>query len=238
MESLRDKEILVVGGTSGIGRAVVGDLLAADARVTVWSRQPAPDLDETAVRWQAADVTAPLDANGLDLPDALHGLVYCPGSITLTPAGRLTEEQLQTDFNLNVLGAFRVIRLCLPRLQKAEGAGVVLLSTVAARTGLAFHVSVSTAKAALEGMALALAAELAPRRIRVNVVAPSITDTPLAAGILRSDEKKNELGQRHPLRRIGAPADIAAAITFLLSDASGWITGQVLPVDGGYSTIK
>ncbi|MBN2430147.1 MAG: SDR family oxidoreductase [Acidobacteria bacterium] len=238
MESLRDREILVVGGTSGIGRAVVGELLAAGAKVMVWSRRPAPDLDAPDVRWQAADVTRPLDEAGLDLPDQLHGLVYCPGSITLTPANRLTEEQIQADFNLNVLGAFRVIRFCLPRLQKAEGAGIVLISTVAVRTGLAFHVSVSTAKAALEGMGLALAAELAPRRIRVNVVAPSITDTPLAAGILRNEEKKKELGQRHPLRRIGAPADIAAAITFLLSDASGWITGQVLPVDGGYSTIK
>jgi NAD(P)-dependent dehydrogenase (short-subunit alcohol dehydrogenase family) len=238
MESLRNKELLVVGGTSGIGRAVVGQLLDAGAKVTVWSRQPGSDLNDTSVCWQAADVTGPLDDAGLNLPDKLHGLVYCPGSITLTPVNRLTEEQIREDFNLNVLGAFRVIRFCLPRLQKAGGAGIVLISTVAARTGFSFHVSVSTAKAALEGMGLALAAELAPRRIRVNVVAPSITDTPLSAGILRNDEKKTELGQRHPLRRIGAPADIAGAITFLLSDASGWITGQVLPVDGGYSTIK
>jgi NAD(P)-dependent dehydrogenase (short-subunit alcohol dehydrogenase family) len=238
MESLKDKEFLVVGGTSGIGRAVVGQLLEGGARVTVWSRQPGSDLDETAVSWQAVDVTRPLEETSPDLPDRIHGLVYCPGSITLTSAARLTEEQIREDFDLNVLGAFRVIRHCLPRLQKADGAGIVLISTVAARAGLAFHVSVSTVKAALEGMGLALAAELAPRRIRVNVVAPSITDTPLAAGILRNEEKKKELGQRHPLRRIGAPVDIAAAITFLLTDASSWITGQVLPVDGGYSTIK
>jgi NAD(P)-dependent dehydrogenase (short-subunit alcohol dehydrogenase family) len=139
--------------------------------------------------------------------------------------------------NLQVVGAVKAIQGILPNLKQAENASVVLFSTVAVQSGFNFHTQVSASKGAIEGLTRALAAELAPG-IRVNCIAPSLTDTPLAGKLLNSDEKKEANAQRHPLKRIGTPSDIASMAAFLLSGASSWMTGQVLHVDGGMSSIR
>ncbi len=237
MADFSDKTILVVGGTSGIGQAVVRDLLEKNARVLVAARNaPDDDLAER-VEYISLDVTEPGDSLA-ELPDTLHGLVYCPGSINLKPFTALKPEDFLADFELNVLGAVRVIKAALKPLRAAKGASVVLYSTVAVQLGLNYHTSVATAKGALEGLGRSLAAELACKQVRVNLIAPSLTDTPLAKGLLGTDEKKEASRQRHPIGRYGEPEDIARATVFLLSGDSSWITGQVLHVDGGLSTLK
>jgi NAD(P)-dependent dehydrogenase (short-subunit alcohol dehydrogenase family) len=171
------------------------------------------------------------------LPDILDGLVYCPGSITLKPFGRIRPEEFVQDFNLQVVGAVKVIQAVLPRLKSSESASIVLFSTVAVKSGFNFHTMVSASKGAIEGLSVSLAAELAPK-IRVNCVAPSLTDTPLAESLLNNEAKREANAQRHPLKRIGNVNDIAEMAGFLISERSGWITGQVFHVDGGISTLK
>lgn len=185
-----------------------------------------------------ADLTEDLNDLETFLPQQLHGLVYAVGSITLKPFGRLTDEDFLKDFQLNVLGAARLIRHALKPIKNAAGASIVLISSVAARTGMPYHASIAAAKAALEGMALTLAAELAFQKVRVNVVAPSLTDTPLAQGLLNSTEKREASAKRHPLGKIGQPEDISELIAFLLSDNSSWMTGQVIGLDGGLGKLK
>lgn len=237
MADFSDKAILVVGGTSGIGQAVVNDLLAQNAQVIVAARrEPEGDVADR-VTYISLDVTDPGDALSA-LPDTLHGLVYCPGSINLKPFTALKPDDFSADFELNVLGAVRVIKAALKPLRAAKGASVVLYSTVAVQLGLNYHTSVATAKGALEGLGRSLAAELASKQVRVNLIAPSLTDTPLAKGLLGTDEKKEASKQRHPIGRYGEAEDISRATVFLLSDDSSWITGQVLHVDGGLSTLK
>ena len=237
MTDFSDKTILVVGGTSGIGQAVVHDLLEKNARVLVAARSPPDEALADRVEYISLDVTEPGEALSA-LPDTLHGLVYAPGSINLKPFTALKPEDFLADFELNVLGAVRVIKAALKPLRAAQGASVVLYSTVAVQLGLNYHTSVATAKGALEGLGRSLAAELAAKQVRVNLVAPSLTDTPLAKGLLGTDEKKEASRQRHPLGRYGQAEDIARATVFLLSGDSSWITGQVLHVDGGLSTLK
>jgi 3-oxoacyl-[acyl-carrier protein] reductase len=192
----------------------------------------------SGVEYLQADLSLPVDGIPDLLPDQLHGLVYCAGSIDLKPFGRTTDEDMLNAFTINTLGAARIIRLALPRLKASGAASIVLISSVAARTGMAYHTSISTAKSALEGFALSLGAELADQQIRVNVVAPSLTDTPLAGNLLSTPERKEASNKRHPLKRYGQPADISAAIEFLLSDDAGWITGHVLAVDGGMGNLR
>jgi 3-oxoacyl-[acyl-carrier protein] reductase len=168
-----------------------------------------------------------------DLPEVIHGVVYCPGSINLRPFNRLTAQDFLNDFQQNVLGAIAVIQYLLPRLKKADGASIVLFSTVAVKIGMPFHASIAAAKGAVEGLAKSLAAELATSKIRVNVIAPSLTDTPLASALLSSDEKREAAAKRHPLNSIGSADEIGQLVAFLIQDNSRWITGQVIGVDGG-----
>jgi NAD(P)-dependent dehydrogenase (short-subunit alcohol dehydrogenase family) len=228
-----DKTILVVGGTSGVGAALAEELVGRAARVQVWSRHPGADTAQ--IKHAQVDVTQPL--GDVELPDALHGLAYCPGSITLGAVNRLTDEQYLQDYTVNILGAARTVRHCLPALIKAGGASIVFFSTVATRVGLAYHTSIAAAKAGLEGYALSLAAEVAGKDVRVNVIAPSVTDTPLAASLL-AGERGERSAKRHPLARVGSPADMAHAALYLLGQESSWMTGQVIPVDGGLSSIR
>jgi NAD(P)-dependent dehydrogenase (short-subunit alcohol dehydrogenase family) len=165
-------------------------------------------------------------------------LVYCPGTINLKPFHRFSIEDFQKDYEVNVLGAIKVLQACLKGLKKSESASVVLFSTVAVQVGLGFHSSISSAKGAVEGLAKSLAAEWAPNKIRVNVVAPSLTDTPLASALLGNEDKKEASNKRHPLGRYGQPEDIAGAAVFLLSTDASWMTGQVLHLDGGMSSVK
>jgi NAD(P)-dependent dehydrogenase (short-subunit alcohol dehydrogenase family) len=163
------------------------------------------------------------------------GIVYFPGSINLKPFRSLKLEDFQSDFTIHVLGAVNVLKTYQSNLN--EGASVVLISSVAATTGMPFHASVAAVKAALEGFARSLAAEWAPK-IRVNVVAPSLTITPMAEKLTNSPEKIEAGAQRHPLKRLGNPCDLSNAITFLLGEESAWMTGQVLAVDGGMGKLK
>ena len=156
----------------------------------------------------------------------------------MKPFNRLSQDDFKNDFQINVLGAVSILQAVLPKLKKAEGSSVILFSTVAAKIGMGFHASVSASKGAIEGLTLSLAAELSSHKIRVNCVAPSLTDTPLAKNLLSTDEKKEASNKRHPIGRFGTSADIANITTFLISDESSWITGQILGVDGGMGSIK
>ena len=233
-----NKNILLVGASSGIGLATARLLHKLDVNLYTASRHLSPELAELGSTFLALDVTQPLGAALDALPEVLHGVVYCPGSIKLRPFERIPVDDFRADFELNVMGAVQVLQATMKRLKKAGGASVVLFSTVAADTGMSFHASIATAKAGLEGLTRALAAEYAASNVRVNAVAPSLTDTPLAAALLNTPEKAEAGAKRHPLQRIGQPQDLAYMACFLLSDHGSFITGQVLPVDGGMGRLK
>ena len=235
MSRLANKTILIIGGTSGIGAELVRQLEAENASVITASRQATANHSGNHILWDATDATSDLSAS---LPEKLDGLVYCPGSINLRPFARISDAEFLNDFEINVMGAIRAIRQSINALKRSGEASVVLYSTVAASQGMNFHASVATSKRALEGLSLSLAAEYANSNIRFNVIAPSLTDTPLAAALLSSPEKIEASNKRHPLGRIGQADDIAGATLFLLSEVSSWMTGQVLAVDGGLSSIK
>ena len=228
------KNILIIGGSSGIGRALI-DLMSAEHNIYVASRNN-ESLAGTGVTHITHDVTC--DVLELsDLPEQLDGFVYCPGSINLRPFRGLKPETFQEDFNLNVLGAVKTIQTILPLLQKCEQASLVFYSTVAVTTGMPFHASVAAAKGAVEGLTRSLAAEYAPK-FRVNCIAPSLTDTPLADKFLNNEAKKEKAEERHPLKQVGTAKNIAQMTAFLLGEESQWMTGQILHVDGGIGDLK
>ncbi len=230
------KNYLVIGGSSGIGKALVETLAAQNEQVFATFNENATIGEAVNVNFQALNVMdETLDLSFL--PDQLDGLVYCPGSINLKPFARIKPKAFVQDFELQVVGAIKVIQAVLPRLKTSESASIVLFSTVAVQHGFNFHSQVSTSKGALEGLTRALAAEFAPK-IRVNCIAPSLTDTPLASKLLSTDEKKAANAQRHPLKKIGQAEDLAQMAAFLLSDKAGWVSGQVIAVDGGMSSLK
>ncbi|MFN4147231.1 MAG: SDR family NAD(P)-dependent oxidoreductase [Runella sp.] len=233
--SFQGKNILIVGGSSGIGLATASLLQAEGTHLYLASRRKPEGISGTFIAW---DVTQPVGSLFDVLPDTLHGLVYAPGTINLKPFQRLTTDDFKNDFQVNVLGAVAAIQANLARLRKANGASIVLFSTVAVQTGMGFHASIATAKGAIEGLTRSLAAELAPYKIRCNALAPSLTDTPLAGALLSSDEKREASNKRHPLGRVGTAQDLAAATKLLLSDEGSWITGQVIGIDGGMGRLK
>ena len=234
---MEDKNVLVIGGSSGIGLEMVKTLSAQNCNPYVGSRTADALATLPGVRHIRLDVTQ--DSLELDdLPPELHGLAYCPGTIRLRPFQRLGRNEFLEDFRINLLGAVNVIQGCLPRLRKAKtGASIVLFSTVAVQTGMPFHASVASAKGAVEGLTRALAAEFAPR-IRVNAIAPSLTETPLAESLLSTEDKRSAAAGRHPLGRIGSPRDIARLAVHLLSDNGSWISGQIIHVDGGMGALR
>lgn len=233
----KDKNILIVGGSSGIGLSLVNLLSDQGANVFNASRSASSDWTGN-VEHLEIDVLENLDALSAFLPSKLDGLVYSVGSITLKPFSRVSQDDFIKDYKLNVIGAAMVIQKALKNLKEAESASIVLISSVAAQTGMGFHSSIASAKAGVEGLTKSLAAELASQNIRVNAVAPSLTDTQMAGNLLNSPEKREASAKRHPIGKFGTPANISAAISFLLSDKSSWITGQILGIDGGMSSLR
>lgn len=227
------KNYLIIGGNSGIGKSLANLLISKNHSVTLASRKGSSDSTVKSLVYDALQD----ELKSEDLPAQLDGLVYCPGSINLKPFHRLSDQEFLDDFTINVLGAIRTIRSVLPLLKQSEQAAIVLFSTVAVQQGMPFHASVATAKGALEGLTRSLAAELAPK-IRVNAIAPSLTNTPLASKLLASDDKKKVSDERHPLKRIGEADDIARMAGFLISAEAAWVTGQIFHVDGGLSALR
>lgn len=230
------EQYVIIGGSHGIGFRLVERLLDRGSDVTVVSRTGEGLSELSGVTHIAGDVTSD-DFAIAGLPDKIHGLAYCPGSINLGPVRGLKADGMLDDFKLNAVGAVRCLQAALLAMKAAERSSMVMFSTVAVSQGLPMHASVAMAKGAVEGLTRSLAAELAPN-IRVNCVAPALTDTPLASRLLSSDQKRSAMAERHPLKRIGEPDDIAAIAEFLLTHQSSWITGQVIGVDGGMSRVR
>ncbi|MFM1878941.1 MAG: hypothetical protein RLZZ241_1807 [Bacteroidota bacterium] len=226
------KKLLVVGGTSGIGLELVR-LLHKHFEIILLSRnaQSIADLSVKHLKFDVLTDTPPLD----ELPEKIDGFVYCPGTVNLKPFKMLSLDAFKSDVDLNYLGLVKVLQPLMERFN--PGSSLVFFSSVAATKGMPFHTSVAGSKAAIEGFGRALAAEYAPK-IRVNVIAPSLVDTPLVARMLNHEKKRENMAARHPLARYGNSRDIAELAKFLLEDGSGWISGQVFGVDGGISTIQ
>jgi 3-oxoacyl-[acyl-carrier protein] reductase len=227
------KNILLIGGSYGIGLAIAKQLqFENNVFIASRSNENLADIEATYIPFDAS--TDVLDTS--KLPSVIDGLVYCPGSINLRPFKGIKPETFEADLQINFISLVKVIQSILPNLLASEQASIVTFSSVAASMGMPFHTSVSASKGAIEGFAKALAAEYAPK-IRVNVIAPSLTDTPLADKFLNNETKQEKSAERHPLKRFGKPEDSAQMATFLLSDKSSWITGQIFHVDGGMSTL-
>jgi len=227
------KNILLIGGSYGIGLAIAKELqFENNVYIASRSNENLTDVKATYISFDATTDTIDTTL----LPTVIDGLVYCPGSINLRPFKGIKPEAFETDLQINFISLVKVIQSVLPNLLAAEQASIVTFSSVAASMGMPFHTSVSASKGAIEGFSKALAAEYAPK-IRVNVIAPSLTDTPLADKFLNNETKQEKSAERHPLKRFGKPEDSAQMATFLLSEKSSWISGQIFHVDGGMSTL-
>ena len=225
------KNIVIIGGSSGIGKACV-DLLSKQNNVISTYNSTEPTTHK--------ELYHHLDVNNPDysfLPEVIDGLVYCPGRIKLTAFAKIKKETFIDDYEIQVIGAIQAIQACLSGLKKSASSSIVLFSTVAVQSGFNYHSVVSASKGAIEGLTRALSAELAPK-VRVNAIAPSIVNTPLAGSLLNSDAKLEANNNRHPLKRVGEAEDLANAVEFLVSEKSSWMTGQILKIDGGISDLK
>ncbi len=225
------KTMLIVGASGGVGTAIARQA-QSEFKVHALSRNPV-----TAGPEVVAHVVDILNDELPVLDGPLTALVYCPGTMNLKPFIQLKTEDVLQDLQVNVIGAVRCLQHYAKNLQASGEGSVVLFSTVAVQTGFPFHASVAAAKGAVEGLTRALAAEWAPK-VRVNAIAPSLTETALTARLLADDNKKQQAAQRHPLKRTGHVQDMAEMAVFLLTPRSGWITGQVMHVDGGVSSVR
>ena len=237
------EKIVIFGATGGIGSATARRLFARGYGLHLVGRD-LPKLKAFAAEldadYTAGDVTdeALFEKVAEDAGDAISGLVYAIGTLNLKRLNRLTVDDYMSDFQINAMGAALAVQQLIPALKNSDApSSVVLFTSVAAEQGFASHVSMSMAKGAVRGLTLALAAELAPK-IRVNAISPSLTDTPLAGGLLSNEKMAEAIGKMHAMERLGTAEDMAALCEFLLSAESGWITGQILGVDGGRSTLR
>ena len=227
------KNILLIGGSTGIGYEL-SQKLKKDNNLFISTRDEGK-FNDPNIKTHELDLDKEFETDWL--PDQLDGFVYLPGTINLRPFKGLKPSVFLDDFNINVMGCVKILQKVLTKIQAAENPSIVMFSTVAVKIGMPFHSSVSSSKGAIEGLTRSLAAEFAPK-IRVNSIAPSILDTPLAEKFLNSDTKLENSRNRHPLKEIGSPKDISEIVKFLLEDNSKWMTGQIIPFDGGMSSVK
>jgi NAD(P)-dependent dehydrogenase (short-subunit alcohol dehydrogenase family) len=229
------KNFIVIGGSSGIGKEIVNLLESENYNMiaTYNSNRIENRKNINYIKFDA--ITDSLDIDSL--PEEIHGLAYCPGSINLKPFHRFKDEDFIDDFKLQVLGATKIIKDLLPKLKKSKDASILLFSTIAVQSGFSYHSQVAMSKGAIEGLTRSLAAELSPT-IRVNALAPSLTNTNLANRFLNTPTKMDLQAENNPLKKVGEARDIAEAATFLLTPKSSWITGQIIHIDGGFSKIK
>ncbi len=225
------KTILVIGGSHGIGKALIAEMQSTYKIINI--SRTIPDYDITHIEHYSCDVLK----EELPIIDSLDGLIYCPGSINLKPINRLSETDFKNDFEINVLGAVRVIQFYLKALKSGINPSVVLFSSVAVKLGMPYHASIAVSKAGVEALVKTLGAELAPY-IRFNAIAPTLTETRLAEKLLRNDVMKEKMIDRHPLKSILQPEDVTHLAEFLLSDKSKKMTGQVIELDCGIVSFK
>jgi NAD(P)-dependent dehydrogenase (short-subunit alcohol dehydrogenase family) len=227
------KNYLIVGGSSGIGLHLAKTLALAGNKVQVLSRSWKEAEIPQNITFSSIDITEEV-VQFPEITEPIDGLIYCPGSINLRPFRALKQADFMNDLQINYLGAVKTIQKYLPQLQQSTAPSIVLFSTVAVQKGMPFHASIAGAKGAIEGLTKSLAAEFAPK-IRVNAIAPSLTETPLAEKLLNSESKMASAAERHPLKKIGSVQDISEAALYLLN--ATWVSGQILAVDGGMSSI-
>jgi NAD(P)-dependent dehydrogenase (short-subunit alcohol dehydrogenase family) len=227
------KHYVIVGASSGIGFELAKKLSTSN-NITALSRSEKEVNTLSNTTYYSVDISEE-NPNFPVLDNPIDGLIYCPGTINLKPFRSLRAEDYLNEWNINFLGAVKTIKHFLPQLQQAENSSIVLFSTVAVQTGMAFHASIAAAKGAVEGLTRSLASEFAPK-VRVNAVAPSLTNTPLADKLINAEAKLKSAEDRHPLKKIGQPNDIANAVLYLLD--ANWVTGQIISVDGGMSALR
>ncbi len=234
---MTQKKYLIVGGSKGIGLGIVKRLHQAGHETTVFSRSRGDLPESLDVTHRCFDVTSD-ELTKDDIPQGLSGLAYCPGSINLRSFRALKPEIFREDFELNLIGAVRVLQAAMGQfVDQPDPASILLFSTVAVGQGMFAHASIAAAKGAIEGLTKTLAAEMAPK-VRVNCIAPALTETPMTARFFSDSEKAKTMGDKYPLGRTGTVDDIADLAEFLLSARSNWITGQTIGVDGGISTLR
>ena len=225
------KKILVIGGSKGIGKAIVASLIEKKNVINL-SRTP-PSLAHENLTHYNCDILT----DELPQLDAVDALIYCPGSINLKPISRLKLEDFRADFEINVVGAVKAIQHYLPLLKRGTTPSILLFSTVASKLGMPFHASVAAAKSGVEGLVKSLGAELAPT-IRVNAIAPTVTDTDLASKLLRNERMIDSITERHPLKKFLNPTEVADMAAFLTSDSASSISGQIFQMDCGIVSFK
>ncbi|WP_115463130.1 SDR family NAD(P)-dependent oxidoreductase [Winogradskyella aurantiaca] len=225
------RTLILIGGSKGIGKAIAKTLLPSHNVINI--SRTVPEYSHENLQHISCDVIND------DLPEiaSADGLIYCPGSINLKPINRLKLEDFRSDFEINVIGAVKAVQKYLPILKSGENPSIILFSTVAVKLGMPFHASVAAAKAGVEGLTKSLGAELAPS-IRVNAIAPTVTDTDLASKLLRNDRMIENMKERHPLKKYLAPQEVADLASYLISDKSLALSGQVFEMDCGIVSFK
>jgi NAD(P)-dependent dehydrogenase (short-subunit alcohol dehydrogenase family) len=225
------KTVVIIGGSKGIGAAISKSLLETHKIINVSRSQP--ELMHQNLTHYTCDVLTD------ELPEIenVDSLIYCPGSINLKPFERLKIEDFKNDFDINFIGAVKAIQKYIPKLKEADKASILMFSTVASKLGMPFHTSVASVKSAIEGLVISLAAEYAPK-IRINAIAPTVTDTTLASKLLRNDRQKEQMIERHPLKKYLSPEEVAEMASFLISEKSASMSGQIFEMDCGITTFK
>jgi len=225
------KTILIIGGSKGIGKAIVSTMLANHTIINLSRTEPS--INHPNFKHFTCDVLI----DKLPDLDILDAIIYCPGSINLKPFMRLSVDDFKNDFEINVLGAIRIIQTYLPALKKGQNSSILLFSTVATKLGMPFHASIAAAKSGVEGIVKSLAAELAPA-VRVNAIAPTVTRTDLASKLLRNEKMEENIIERHPLKKILNPEDVAQMASYLISESASSFSGQIFEMDCGIVNLK